>query len=116
MGRELRQDAGMTSAGQVLGTPMYMAPEQAKGEPVDGRADLYSLGCVLFHMLAGRPPFDARHPDTMALLHAVVSGEAPRVQEAAPDLPAPVAELIQQLLSRDPAARPASARVLAERL
>ncbi|MFO0846243.1 MAG: transporter substrate-binding protein [Gemmataceae bacterium] len=114
--RMVNQDAGLTATGQVLGTPMYMSPEQASGSPVDGRTDLYSLGSVLFHMLTGRPPFDGREPNTMALLHAIITGEAPKVSEVAPALPGAVAELIQQLLARDPDSRPENARVLAERL
>ncbi len=114
--RQVNEDAGLTSAGQVLGTPMYMAPEQARGWPVDGRADLYSLGCVLFHMLTGRPPFDGRDTDTMSLLRAVIAGDAPRLREEASRLPPRVARLIHELLARDPEARPDSARALVERL
>jgi urea transport system substrate-binding protein len=114
--RRVNQDSNLTTTGQVLGTPMYMAPEQAMGKPVDGRADLYSLGCVLFHTLTGKPPFDGRGTETMALLHAIIVGNAPKVADAAPQLPVAVAELIQQLLSRDPDGRPENARALVERL
>lgn len=58
-----------TVAGASIGTPDYMSPEQARGEPVDGRSDLYSLGTVLFEMLAGHPPYQAGDPFTVALMH-----------------------------------------------
>ena len=58
-----------TVAGASIGTPDYMSPEQARGEPVDGRSDLYSLGTVLFEMLAGHPPYQASDPFTVALMH-----------------------------------------------
>src|SRR5262245_5886641 len=110
-----QEGAALTMTGAVLGTPGYMAPEQAAGLPADARSDLYSLGCVLFHMLTGQPPF-AGGGDTMAVLAAAIKGDAPRLADVAPHLPPPVAALIQQLLSRNPADRPASARAVVERL
>ena len=58
-----------TVAGASIGTPDYMSPEQARGEPVDGRSDLYSLGTVLFEMLEGHPPYQSGDPFTVALMH-----------------------------------------------
>src|SRR5262249_39144115 len=107
--RAMEANTGLTGTGHVLGTPLYMAPEQAPGRSVDGRADLYSLGCVLYHMLTGRPPFDGRDPDTMSLLRAVIQGDAPQVAKVAPQLPPAVAQLIQQLLASKPDDRPRSA-------
>lgn len=107
---------GVTLSGQIVGTPSYMAPEQALGLPVDRRSDLYSLGCVLFRMLVGRPPFEGEPGETMLLLESVIKGEAPRVGIAAPHLPPQVARLIQQLLSREPVDRPTSARELVAKL
>jgi serine/threonine protein kinase len=69
-----------TVAGASIGTPDYMSPEQARGEPVDGRSDLYSLGTVLFEMLAGHPPYQAGDPFTVALMH---------VTHPVPELPEP---------------------------
>ncbi len=70
-----------TVAGASVGTPDYMSPEQARGEPVDGRSDLYSLGTMLFEMLAGHPPYQAGDPFTVALMH--VTHPVPELEENA---------------------------------
>jgi urea transport system substrate-binding protein len=111
-----QQDEGLTRVGQVLGTPLFMAPEQAAGEPLDGRADLYSLGCVLFQMVTGQQPFSGASSDTMLLLRSVMRGEIPKVTDLAPQLNPAVAELIHDLLARDPKQRPADANALIARL
>ncbi|WP_460456267.1 protein kinase domain-containing protein [Arenimonas alkanexedens] len=79
-----------TVAGASIGTPDYMSPEQARGEPVDGRSDLYSLGTVLYEMLVGAPPYQAGDPFTVALMH---------VTHPVPTLPAPH-EWLQPVLDR----------------
>jgi hypothetical protein len=91
-----------------------MAPEQARGAAVDSRADLFSLGCVLYQMATGRQPFTGK--DTMAILYALANENPLPPQMINPALPLPLAELITQLLTKDPAYRPASAREVAERL
>jgi eukaryotic-like serine/threonine-protein kinase len=104
----------MTLEGAVLGTPLYMAPEACRGGEVDARADLYSLGCTWFHLLAGRPPFTASN--TMALLRAHLDEQPPEIRTLAPATPLAIATLVMRLLAKDPAARPASAQELANEL
>jgi serine/threonine-protein kinase len=107
-------DAGPAAAGAVAGTPMYMSPEQARGEPTDHRTDLFSLGSVLYTLCAGRPPFRA---DTTAGVLSLVRAGAPRpVREVNPDVPEWLGDLIGRLHAREPSARPASAREVAELL
>ncbi|KFL35554.1 hypothetical protein N788_08810 [Arenimonas donghaensis DSM 18148 = HO3-R19] len=88
-----------TVAGTSIGTPDYMSPEQARGEPVDGRADLYSLGAVLFEMLAGAPPYQASDAFTVALMH--VSHPVPEL----PDEHAWLQPLVQGLMAKEPGQR-----------
>jgi serine/threonine-protein kinase len=104
----------MTIDGAVLGTPLYMAPEACRGGEVDARADLYSLGCTWFHLLAGRPPFTAGN--TMALLRAHLEETPPDIRALAPATPLAIATLVMRLLAKDPALRPASAQALANEL
>jgi protein kinase-like protein len=101
----LSADAPTASMG-VVGTAHYIAPEQARGEPVDGRADLYSLGCLLFEMLVGRPPFEG---DVAALTYAHVHRPAPRARSIAPWLPEPLDALVAVFVEKDPSNRPQTA-------
>jgi len=107
-------DASVTQLGVLAGTPMYMSPEQAQGEPVDLRSDLFSLGSVLYAMCTGRPPF--RAPTTMAVLKRVCE-ETPRpVREISPELPVWLGDLLARLHAKAPADRFASAREVADLL
>lgn len=97
--RDVYVDTQMTQVGSTVGTPKYMSPEQARGERVDGRADLYSLGVMLYEMLTGRPPFTAQDTVTLAIKHC---------QEAVPPLPIEVNRyqpLLDRLLAKSPAYR-----------
>jgi serine/threonine protein kinase len=114
--RPTTEDASLTQTGHVIGTPTYMAPEQAAGWPVDGRADLYGLGCVMYRMSTGHTPFDTAGPSTISVLRAVILNNAPEIRKEAPFLSAPVADLIQRLVAREPSDRPASARAVVEEL
>jgi len=102
--------SGLTAVGEVIGTPHFMSPEQAAGETLDGRSDLYSLGCVAFFAVTGHPPFDA--PNTTGLLALHLTQRAPAVLSKRPDLPAPLATVIDRLLQKDPADRFASGEEL----
>jgi hypothetical protein len=107
-------DASMTQSGVVAGTPMYMAPEQAQGEALDHRADLFSLGSVLYTMAAGRPPF--RASNTLAVLKRVAE-DAPRpIPEIIPEVPQWLCDLIARLHAKKPEDRIGTAREVADLL
>jgi serine/threonine-protein kinase len=108
------QGDGETGYGEVLGTPEYMSPEQAAGDAVDGRSDLYALGAVGFFALTGRPPFVA--PTTQAVLAQHITKAAPPVSSAARGVPASLSRAIDQCLEKDPARRPATGEILADML
>ncbi|HKG94284.1 MAG TPA: serine/threonine-protein kinase [Gemmatimonadaceae bacterium] len=95
--------ATMTSLGESLGTPQYMSPEQAAGERVDARSDLYSLGIVAFYALTGKLPFDAQGVQAILAMH--ITKPAPPVASARPGLPPRLAEAVDRLLAKDPAQR-----------
>src|SRR5437588_12164602 len=97
-------DASVTQSGFLAGTPQYMAPEQARGEAVDHRADLFSLGSVLYAMCTGRPPF--RAATTLAVLRHVSESEPTPVRELNPHIPEWLVNLMTQLLTKGPAKRP----------
>ena len=102
-------------AGAVSGTPGYVAPEHASARPLDGRADLYSLGCVAYFLLTARRVFD--RPNKMAMLAAHLSEDPvpPSVRSGLP-IPQEIDALVLSLLARDPEGRPASARALLARV
>jgi urea transport system substrate-binding protein len=114
--KRANDDRNLTTVGQVIGTPSYMAPEQAMGLPVDRRADIYSLGCVLYQMVTGHSPFEKEGKETVAVLEAVIRGEPPPVDWKVPSLPVAVAVLIKDMMSRDVRERPTSAAALIERI
>ncbi|MBY0491826.1 MAG: protein kinase [Gemmatimonadaceae bacterium] len=107
--------ARMTQTGLSLGTPQYMAPEQAMGErTIDARADIYALGAVTYEMLAGEPPFTG--PTSQAIVAKVMSTEPQRLDVLRRNVPANAADAVHHALEKLPADRPASARALAEAL
>jgi len=104
----------MTAAGAVIGTPVYMSAEQAMGQKVDTRADLYSLGVMLFEMASGRVPFTAPTLNALLVAHAVEA--PPPLLEVALDAHPQLAALIAQLLEKNPDARPQTAKEVEQRL
>jgi hypothetical protein len=107
-------DASLTQSGILAGTPQYMAPEQAQGEGMDHRADLFSLGSVLYAMCAGRPPFRAE--TTMAVIRRVCEQRPRPLRDINPEIPAWLAAIITKLHAKDPAQRFQSATEVAELL
>jgi serine/threonine protein kinase/WD40 repeat protein len=107
-------DASVTQSGLVAGTPLFMAPEQAKGEPLDHRADLFSLGSVLYVMCTGRPPF--RAAGTMAIMRRVCEDTPRPIRELIPETPGWLCDLITRLHAKDPSGRFPSARDVADLL
>ena len=108
---KLRDDAGAaqastTSVGAIVGTPNYLAPEQARGDAVDGRADLYAVGCLLHELVTGRPPFQA--PTPMAVVSAHLQAPPPRA-DLAPGVTRRFADVIQRALAKRPEERFSSA-------
>ena len=94
---------GKAGPGEVVGTARFMSPEQALGETVDARSDLYSLGATMFYALTGRPPFEAQN--LPAILTQQVSKPAPRLAAVRPEVPTRLAEVVDKCLQKDPAAR-----------
>jgi WD40 repeat protein len=100
--------AHLTQTGIIVGTPAYMAPEQARGEAVDARGDLYSLGCVLYRMAAGQAPFQGK--DTMTVFVALATQQPRPPCQLNPEVPPALDDLILRLLEKDSARRPTSAQ------
>lgn len=107
-------DVEITQDGVIAGTPQFMSPEQAKGQPVDARSDLFSLGSVMFAMCTGRAPFSAE--SNMAVMKQICDEPPASLSALRPDLPAGIAGLIGRLLAKQPTERPQSAREVADEL
>jgi tRNA A-37 threonylcarbamoyl transferase component Bud32 len=105
-------DVHLTTSGAVVGTPSYMAPEQARGEKIDHRADLFSLGVILYRMSTGQQPF--RGPTAMSVLFAAATERPEPLSALRPDLPPELVDLIARLMQKDPGARPHSADEVAQ--
>ncbi len=111
LARNLVPDGLETQSGLIAGTPHYMSPEQARGGEVTYPCDLFGLGCVLYRMVTGRPPFDG--PDMLAVLSALAQGTPKRPETFNPRVSPALSSLMMALLAREPGARPGSARAVA---
>lgn len=107
-------DATITHSGVIAGTPQYMSPEQARGEAVDGRSDLFSLGSVLYAICAGRPPFRAE--TTYGVMRRITDDEPTSIREINPDIPVWLCTIIARLMSKKATDRFASAEEVREML
>jgi serine/threonine protein kinase len=116
VGQHPQSGQALTQLGMVYGTPEYMAPEQALGQPVDARADLYALGAMAFEMIAGTRPYN--HESKVTLLGMHVTAPIPSMAERAPaaNVPAEIDAIVARLLAKDAAARFGDARELIEAL
>jgi serine/threonine protein kinase/Tfp pilus assembly protein PilF len=113
-GPDAKTEAPSLFEGSGLGTVGYMAPEQARGEQVDARADLYSFGVILYRMLTGRMPFQAAN--SLALLHAMMTSDAPSVRGAKADIPVSLEKVVHRALARNPGERYQTMRELLREL
>lgn len=93
----------LTSDGGIPGTPAYMSPEQAAGHDLDGRSDVYALGCVVYEMLAGEPPYRARSPHGLISQHMLQ--KPPSLRDKRPDVPLPFADAVMRAMAKSPGDR-----------
>lgn len=91
--------SGNVTGSAIIGTPAYMAPEQAQGTEVDGRADIYALGIILFEMLTGKQPYEADTPMAVAIKH--ITDPVPHIHQTNPKLPASMDTIIQRAMAKD---------------
>ena len=108
--------AHITKSDNIVGTPAYMAPEQLRGEPLDHRADLYSLGVILYHMVVGRLPFDVASSDIISVIYQHLEKPPPLPSKLAPDIPPEVEGVILRALQKDREQRYDSAEDMAAAL
>jgi hypothetical protein len=102
-----KNDTGMTRPGMILGTARYMSPEQARGLPVDGRSDIFSLGVVIYEMLAGSSPFTGSTPSDV--LAAILTNDPAPISRSSPHVPMEFERIVRRCLAKNPEARYASA-------
>ena len=114
LGHDIGFTSRLTGTGVAMGTPHYMSPEQIGDSEVDQRSDLYSLGCVLYELATGRPPFDLDDAWSILVGHRDTEPEPPRAKR--PELPAELERLILDLLAKDPEDRPQDAADVGGRL
>jgi len=108
----LESESGLTATGVVVGTPIYMSPEQAQGRPATPATDRYALAVVAYEILCGRPPFDG--DNVLSLMHQHVASEPPPLSSRIAGLPAGLDAVFSLALAKDPAARPPTCRALAD--
>jgi tetratricopeptide (TPR) repeat protein len=112
LARRVLDPRRITQSGGIMGTPMYMAPEQARGEPyIDARADIFALGCVLFQCLTGQPPFTG--PTAMAVLAKICLDESLPIRDLCPGLPPDLEQVLARMLAKERGRRPPDATSVA---
>jgi|GEM_PF-926999 len=103
LAKPVSDNTKITEMGMLVGSPLYMAPEQARGDDIDHRADMYSLGCTFFHLVAGAPPYDG--PSGLAVVAKHMTLAVPRLRERAAKTPRPLAVIIERLMAKEPGHR-----------
>lgn len=103
LAKQIERDSRITGTGVITGTPAYMSPEQGRGTQTDHRSDVYSLGASLFHLIAGRPPFEGDSP--VGTIVQQITQAPPKLADIAPNVPKSVSELVERCLQKDPARR-----------
>ncbi len=106
----------LTKTGNIVGTPAYMSPEQLRGEVVDHRADIYSMGIILYHMVVGRPPFEISSSDIVSLIYQHLEKIPPAPSEINPEIPQAVEVVIMRALEKNPDLRYNDVRQMADDL
>ena len=101
--KSMHGDSQLTRDGAIIGSPLYMSPEQGRGGVVDLRSDIYSLGCALYHMLCGQPPFSGPSPVGVISMH--VTDKATPVRVANPNVPEVLARIVERMMAKEPDAR-----------
>jgi serine/threonine protein kinase len=114
LARPVDDGSRMTQTGMIVGTPAFMSPEQARGQEVDGRSDLFSLGCVLYCLCTGEEPFQGR--DTMGVLTALAVDDPRPIEELNPAIPKRLCKLVTEMLAKKPEERPPTAKEVLARL
>ncbi len=112
--KETKTDAFLTQAGTIIGTPQYMSPEQCQGKPLDPASDIYSIGVLLYEMLAGAVPFDGE--SVLKVVYDQLHAPPRELKELAPDVPDTIAQVIMKALEKEPSDRQASAIQLSDEL
>ena len=108
------QGAATVTGGGIIGTPAYMSPEQAQGDKVDGRSDIYALGVIVFEMLTGRQPYEADTPMAVVVKH--ITDPIPHILDVNPNLPADLEHIIERAMAKNRDERYANAREFATAL
>jgi hypothetical protein len=101
LARSLRSDVKLTRTGSFIGTPLFAAPEQIRAEPLDARADVYSVCATLYFLLTGKAPFDTGEGDVLGVMARIVTEEAPLVRSRRPEVPVGLERVLQRGLARD---------------